>query len=378
LIGDRYSLTPGEWLSSAPWPDETSNQYSQRMLSSALRFVKEYPAEALHFIAAHFLHNQVSTLLTLPASAQISMGVPYLEPKLARMWEQCCSAEAYVRTLPYWSQWDGTFVRQSAVSLIGALFLISVGIAAAWKQQGALGLIPIWISVFYAVGNALVRSSGWRFNLPVDWVALLYFGIGLTRVLSWMGIFFCNCRIPRKIDTETLIPRTSAGFSWGWGIFVGGVLFLVSLSIPVAEALIPARYASEGVADRQLGADLQSIGITGDLTEFAIQHNLGLLSGRALYPRYYAAGKGIPENTWPAFIPRDYARLGFYLVGPNSSGVVLALEQPPVQFPHAADVIVLACDAEEHLEAQIVIVMENPVLVLANKPPSGWGCASGQ
>jgi hypothetical protein len=96
---------------------------------------------------------------------------------------------------------------------------------------------------------------------------------------------------------------------------------MVSASIPITEAVIPERYPEswldQTLMDPKLVNDLQQAGITAYLSELEMQNGMELLYGRALFPRYYGSNGGIPGNAWYAFVPRDYARLGFYLLGPS-------------------------------------------------------------
>ncbi|HBY06614.1 MAG TPA: hypothetical protein DEH22_02045, partial [Chloroflexi bacterium] len=376
LIGVRYNLTPEAAL-GAPLPGETSNQYSQRMFASAADFIATHPVNALKFITAHFLHNLVSTLLTLPPTYASAVPVTYLEITAARTWEQCCSVQSYVRHLPYWGEWDGRLPGEALFPLIFNLLALAVGLGAAWKHNRGLGLLPLWISLIYALGNALVRSSGWRFNLPVDWVGLFYYGLGLVQIITWGAMFFANRLLPDETQPK-LTPTAQISFPWGQTLVLGGLLFLVSAAIPISEALIPARYPAGWLAqtldDPLLQAQLNQAGISEALPDFAAQTGSELIYGRALYPRFYSAGQGIPGQAWFAFVPREYTRLGFYLVGPHSQNVVLPLGDAPANFPHAADVIVLGCLRDEYLEAQLVILRGETDTVLFDSSQFDWGC----
>ncbi len=197
LIGVRYTLEPDLALGT-PLPGESSSQYSQRMLASAVDFIRTHPFKALEFITAHLLHNQVSTLLTLPPTYASGVPVPFLETNFGRNWEQCCSVKAYIRDLPYWMNWEGQFPRDALLALLFNLLIISIGVGSAWKRHRAIALLPIWLNLCYALGNSLFRSSGWRFNLPVDWVGLFYFGLGLVQTITWGAMFFANRVLPHS------------------------------------------------------------------------------------------------------------------------------------------------------------------------------------
>lgn len=382
LMGARYTLNPDSALGAA-LPGENSSQYSQRMFSSAMVFIITHPSKALEFITAHLLHNQLSTLLTLPPSYASGVNVPYLETNFSRNWQQCCSVSAYVRDLPYWSNWEGQLPGNALPALLFNLLLVSVGLGAAWKRQGAVGLLPIWLSLCYALGNSLVRSSGWRFNLPVDWVGLFYYGLGLVQIMFWGAMFFANRMLPRNQRSENeIVHRSSVSFPWKQTLLLGIVFFLISAAIPLTEAVIPNRYPEgwleQAMDEPYLEQELYQAGIPASLSDFASENGLKLLYGRALFPRYYGPTQGIPGNEWPAFIPRDYARLGFYLVGPVRKNIVLPLEDKPTHFSHAGDVIVLGCSQDEYIEAHMVILTGEQGPVLLSSPKPGWVCDQGE
>jgi hypothetical protein len=378
LIGVRYSLDPDSALGKS-LPGESSSQYSQRMLDSALAFIRIHPLKALEFITSHLLHNQVSTLLTLPPSYASGVSVPYLETKFSRNWDQCCSVRAYILELPYWRKWDGQLPENALPAMLFNLLLISIGFGTAWKRNGIVGLLPVWLSLCYALGNSLVRNSGWRFNLPVDWVGIFYFSLGLVQFIVWSAMFFTN-RVPQsnhESDNQT-IEQTSVSFPWKQAILFCVVFFLISAAIPFTEAVISERY-SEGwleqtLSEPNLKRELRQAGISNSLADFASENGLKLLYGRALFPRYYGSNQGIPDSDWFAYVPRDYARLGFYLVGPDEENIVLPLEGNPTIFPHAVDVIVLGCSKDGYFESRLVILRGNQGTEILKGSQTDWIC----
>jgi hypothetical protein len=88
-------------------------------------------------------------------------------------------------------------------------------------------------------------------------------------------------------------------------------------------------------------------------------------------------GEGEPGSGWPSYSPKDYARLGFYFVGLNmESNFVLALDEPPVYFPHGADVVVFGCPAEDFIQARAVILIDEDGYTVIHSSKFPWGCNS--
>ncbi len=50
-----------------------------------------------------------------------------------------------------------------------------------------LDLVPAGLVVAYSLATAVARTSGGRYFIPVDWVFLLYFAIGISQVVVWVN-----------------------------------------------------------------------------------------------------------------------------------------------------------------------------------------------
>ena len=375
---------------SARLPGETDEEFLSRVRASALNEVLSQPLELTGFISAHFWHNQVATLLVLPGAFLVQPAQEFSAADLARwnsLWsnlrEQCCSVETYVRGLPYWLGWDGHLAQASWLPLLASLLLVSVGIAAAWERWRFISLLPIFVTASYSLGNSLGRISGWRYNLPVDWVGMLYYAIGLVQVCFWIATYFENHMIPRAWQSGMALPtnadQAERPFPWKRAACAGLALFLLVDSLPLTERLIPARYPLDAkqVAQNFLTSQSGAQEPEPDaLPRVLAEENAVALVGRGMYPRFYRAGDGIPHGNWPSYFPQDYPRLGFVLVGPETASVILPLEDSPDRFPNAADVLVLGCKRENYIEARLVILLSDPSAVIPASPPRSWSCTS--
>jgi hypothetical protein len=298
------------------------------------------------------------------------------------IWDRCCSVKGVVGNLEYWNEWDGTLVGESLLPISVNLFVIAVGISAAWKRWKVAGIAPLVINLSYTLSNALVRNSGGRFNLPADWVGYLYYGIGLIQLCSWGLMFFRNRFAPAGIsyaDTSPESPLGTERYPLKHLVVTGLLLFLLSAAIPFGEKAIPERFRGQDVWTILSGLDER--GLLGEykidarlLEQFLAQDQAEALFGRGLYPRYYSAGRGEPGTGWPDYTPREYSRLGFYLVGPVRRHVVLRLPTAPSYFPNASDVLVLGCSAEDYLDAYLVIHLASPEVIQVRSPMEVWTC----
>lgn len=390
LIGKRYSNT----LETVPrQPEETEDEYLSRITTNAVEFFVQHPNDAIGFIVSHFTHNQIATLFTLPTFyplidnlkiSQYNLQLWQEQPWV--FWDQCCTVESHINVLPYWENtWDGSLAKTSRLPLFTSLLLVSIGIGATWNKLHVIALVPLLVNIGYSLSNALVRNSGWRFNLPIDWIAILYYGIGLMQVCFWIGMFFINRKIPPPSERKET-DRTLKPFQPKWAIFVGIILVMITFAIPLLEWGIPARYKDHNIDTIIASLDHQGLlepaGLdNASVEEFLSQDNAVGLVGRGLYPRYYLAGQGEPGSSWPNYAPREYNRLGFFLIGPDHQPIVLPMENAPAQFPNAADIFVLGCLIKDNargdfVHAYLVANLNEPITIYFGSILDGWKCTS--
>jgi len=263
-----------------------------------------------------------------------------------------------------------------------SLLAFSVGIGTSLQRNRLAGFLILATNVTYSFGNALARNSGSRFNLPVDWVGIMFYGIGIVQLCLWGVMFFRNepvspgynpASVPQSKMSETsLFPLKQV-------VLVGGIFILIGAAIPIAESAIPERFREENVQVLLSSVDekglLKPLGIDRRTLEaFLVQDRAQAIIGRGLYPRYYAAGQGLGGTSWPSFERRDYGRLGFFIIGPQQRHVVLRIPTPPTYFPNAADILVLGCSEGEFLDAYMVVFLESPGKILVRSPLDRWTC----
>jgi hypothetical protein len=220
--------------------------------------------------------------------------------------------ERYVKSLPYWwFDWDGSVL----LVITGASYLL-----------------------FYS----LLGRSGGRFIQVVDWITMVFYGIGLTEIC----FLFIRKKGPDVILEQS---RSQAGNKikgfWRYSL-TGLTLLLVGFSLPAAEILIPTRYTEERLDDSLrfiLAEDQEITGLSewSEIKEFT-NSNGRILFGKALYPRFYEAGERMPDDRDWRIPDYSYPRIEFYLVGLKNTWVNLPLGTSIETFPHGSDVVVFA------------------------------------
>lgn len=366
-LAKQYSLNPEANDPGFP-PNTPVSEYSSLGFARVVEFTTQYPAEVARFITAHFLHNEVSAFLALPIRFDLADKIvtfynlrSYWIGQEAKLWSDCCGLNSHISNSPYWNQWDGAFPPEAVLPLATNLVLLSVGLAAAWRQYRWLGLLPLGMHLIYNFSTALARVSGWRLNLPVDWVLLLYYCIGIAQLtlIAWSYFSGSKREGPASKSRKVVYGWRSEGMTR-----LALIVLALGLVIPLTEAAIPPQFAR--IAKAEAVGAWQSSALASqaplDIEAFLDQPGAVVLNGRALWPRYYATDAGEPGGQWPAFNPLSFARLGFVLIGPQPAQVVLPLQASPAAFPNAGDVIIYGCRVGEYVRAAAVLFPDSPSL----------------
>jgi hypothetical protein len=83
-------------------------------------------------------------------------------------------------------------------------------------------------------------------------------------------------------------------------------------------------------------------------------------------------------SVWNYYHDRPYSHIDFYLSSPYDSGIVLPIDNPPVDFPNAVDVTVLGCPTQDYYSALAIIIHssdgEEPIIIWRSPIPINPGC----
>jgi len=306
-----------------------------------IEFALKDPAFVFGFISNHFLATQVNGLLALPLIEPYN-GI--FEPVNL-----------------YWMDWDGHLEWYNLILVIFYLILISLGLGSAWKRWRWMGLVPLAFSLGYSLATAIGRFSGWRYDLPADWVWYFYFGIGFAELLLQAALLF-------GAPSEQGF-RAAESQSGEWSGVQQKPVQLISVALILAfigalpwmiENIASPRYTdqSQGNLESKI-TSLSNAPTIEKLNAFVSQPGAFLQTGRVLYPRFFSKNDGLASaNPWPAYAFHDYPRIGFLLLNQTSVSVVFPTKKIP-EFPHAQDVIVLGCQRDGYVEARWVAFPES-------------------
>jgi hypothetical protein len=291
------------------------------------------PGYVARFVLTHFLNTEIGGLLSLP---------------LIKSYDGL-----FAPVNLYWVGWDGSLEWYNLALLVIYLAVIAVGVGAAWRRSGWLGMVPLAFNLGYAIANGISRFSSWRYNLPVDWVIYFYLALGAIELFFGAAILF---GAKDKMESGSTLPSPSADFSLR-DFRPQHVLILIAFAFAgglpwLAQGMAQPRYTS---TSSELVAGLTSQGhSTQEIAAFLEHPSAVLLEGRLLYPRMYRRDLGIASaNPWPAYAVRNYARIGFILIN-HSQYSAIFMTRDLLDFPHGADAIVLGCQREDHVEVRLV------------------------
>jgi hypothetical protein len=364
--------TPQPEATPRPRLKFTYEQFVQYFQEETTNYIRKHPDQILRFVTAHFTHSELQSILILPTTWR---GLDSLTAfaghhSLSRLWEECCSLQGYIRRLPYWRKWDGSFPSQTIIPLIINCLLIASGISETWKRHRLAGITPLLMSSAFYLLHAVFRNSGGRYILPADWFAVVYFSIGLSRASTAVFNSLSQHKFVEdgeaKVTVDEARPDTApqaaaprlllrpSGSSVTVRFYILAVgIFLIGCLLPAVELSIPKRY-NEARATRLVEALYQSdlLNEKSKSSLIAFVESGGLIyPGRVLYPNFYPADAYEPGSRLAS--PETYPRLTFFLVGPISKGFVLPTLKSPDYFPNASDALVFLCPDGKALAAAV-------------------------
>lgn len=321
--------------------DRKSNQQEQT--------TPENVTDVINIVSNHFFHNIITSTLTLPTSPSFdslsdTINSPYL----------------------YWKPfWDGTLNKRTFIFLWISLGILSLGLGAAIQKNGVIGLVPFFGFLLYQLVNAIGRTSGGRYIVPVDWIIIFYFAIGLTELFFiLMKTGFTTAPQLGSVPSTSTLPNNVFRSS----IFI----FLLGVMLTFFDFVFPMRYsypAWQSVPVLEDPIFLTSLASTTYTKEQILEfienekHAI-LLNGRVLYPRYFFVGEifPFPED---GFLRVDYPRVEFFVIGPRNKQFIAFASSTSVKLQNISDVFVLGCEENddrakaEFIEA-IMVVPYNP------------------
>ena len=319
------------------------------------RAALKQPGELVSYALAHFTNSQIQTILIFPTAYRgFDSGVAFLAHRnLSRYLAECCSLTNYSRQVPYWHKWGGAFPSQSILPILFSILIIAAGVQVTWNKHGLVSLLPVFSLLLYLGFNAVLRNSGGRYILPVDWGVILFFSIGIIQLTIFVLSNITGKKLapdlPALAELNPVLPVKQHSLLRSPRFYAAAAgLFLLGCTIPLIEVSFPERY-TQARKEKMLAAVYASPEIPADISQDlkAFLSNGGMaVAGRALYPQFFPAGYGTQDIDYGPLAPKSYPRLVFNLTGTSSQDLVLPFDKRTFHFPNASDVLVFLCPSE--------------------------------
>lgn len=249
-IAPAYLFNPG-----TNSPDTTTLGQHQFTIAPA-----ENPTSNLAWIMFnHFLHNIAGSLLILPDTISLT-------------------SLNDLSTREYWqdnNRWDGNFPPGQHVLIVVNLFVVSLGIIFAWRKHGWAGMSPLIIFMAYNLSLAAATNSGSRYIVPISWVVLFYFALGMFLITKFV-LNLLAIDPSYELAIENSKPTDNSLKSWLPAILT---LVILAMILPIANLVVPKLIPAEQTPSRLIDY-AQSMN--------AAKHQL--IQGTLLYP--YNSDKG--------------------------------------------------------------------------------------
>ena len=363
VLSHRFGLgaqVGEEWPPAVPPPTEEAVPPEEGAVSTEVEDVPRQPSSRrrdndggqgeldLAVIANHWLHNITASVLSLPTSFSLAD----------------LKGTVGAQVSPWKGSWRGQLSVGQAAILILNLALFALGLSSALRSDAVVGALPAAAFFSYHLANAFGRTSGGRYVVPVDWIVVLYFGLGLTAAAAWL------LQVTGLLPRASSRPRRAAADSASATTGPPGLLRTAAALLLAGTLLVIPDFAFPRLLDPTTTLSLEAP--IGDLDQPYVNALLaddGLLySGKILYPHTSAGnanGEFFFENTRTK-IP--YPVVGFSVVGTAGLQYTRIPGYFQGRLPNYSDAIVLGCRQHGLVEAVLVIVTGPEPMTLVRDP----------
>lgn len=294
------------------------------------------------FFIDNYLNNLVTAFQSLPST-------PYLlEPRVV-----------VKKTENFWKPyWDGHLTLWGWLFTILNLSLLALGLGTAWKRARLAGLLPLLVMLVYFGVNALGRTSGGRYLVPVDWSVVVYYTLGLATLAELVLQGFGGAAQAEA----AAIPNHSPERPW-WARSLGVVALCATLgaSLPISQKIHQPKYdpkPNDEALTRQLvslaGAQLNLS--EAQVTEFLKDEQAFIAIGQSFYPRQFGKDEGLDISVYNFYHPLPYPRTLFTLLGPKGERVIILPRLTPAEIANTAESLVLGCHSDKYIQAWAVVL----------------------
>lgn len=306
----------------------------------------------LYDISDNFFRNLISTFLILPIRMDGSQDLQELSVIKDNFWSEAFQYSSQINLL--------IAIFNLGLLIIGLYFFFS----AEWKV--AIACLLIYLS--QNLSSALFRFSGWRFIMPVDWMTLFIYIIGIFGLFEFFHLVPFTDQIEKvsksvpanvyvKNELKTAIPLLV-------------VFLLIGSILPIRELFA----ANDHYMSKSEICSYLETNISRDkyplLQEKAIQlcnnENSTAREGEMIYPRFFERGNGfynIPSDIF--YGKQDFSRLMFRFSADDIIKLYIPLNgiNENIQIENGSPVIILA-KTDQLPKIQFILLKERKDIIL--------------
>jgi hypothetical protein len=313
----------------------------------------------------HFVNNFYSSLVRLPINFSFLTTKDVVKQDV---WNANVKQPTWKRDLS----------TENLITSGFSLSLVLLGLFFAVKKFGWAGLTGLVIQTGYFLGAAAAQTSGGRYLVPVFWVTLLYYCMGLFQIVTWIFAFM---RIPTflHVEPEQGSPalgensqrqkdsRRKKNIAWlGMFLILGWVLPLLN-NLP---SKMMADLSEQELADQTYSYLSRVTSVSeSQWQSFLEDPNSVIVQGVAYHPRNYRS------------IFFDIGSLSYEMMVLAKNEVVVSYlrnVEPKEYFTDGSQVIIIGCKiGEDSLWAAVRIIVNSIGVIQLNNEENIFLSSSG-
>lgn len=354
----RFFLDASEYEVAVP-EAETQGEMLERNIVVISQVIGQNVSHVAGFVLDNFTRNILSTMLVLPIRLGNSINF----------------AEYFQIGDPFWMEVYSEPNGLNALAVVINLMVLAIGIAGVYRKNKRVLWVLIGFYVIYNLSSALVRLSGWRYIMPVDWLSYAFFTFGIVEVMFWAAAVLAGWGVMEEGNWLLAYKEDAQPMNLAWKLLLifGLVYFLAGAYIPLREKLVAANYPASTRAEvcetvREVLVGSEWRGQREELYQFCQREDVLAYKAIGVYPRYFEAGNGYYQRSNdPYFGEQDYARLVFRTVGFSNAKVYIKTEQAEIDFPDGAEVYVVGENKAKFAARMVLIHGRQPQLIVASE-----------
>jgi hypothetical protein len=308
-------------------------------------------------VGNHFMRNIITSTLILPHSFSIDSLRNTIKAENS-----------------FWrASWNGQLNIEQSFFLILNLALISIGVISASYRFPLGGWLPLLFFLGYNLANALAKSSGGRYIVPVDWITLFYFVLGFFQLFTW--------KVPNTENRQLAFILQKDSHSEGKSVTLALILVLaMGSSLIIPDFIFRQKIKPQSIDEL---STLVRLSVPKDKYDYLVElletEEIFITTGQILYPRYYLAEDGELSYFYP-YKTLDYSRLAFLLIGPRGTSNAIMPGAMPENLANLSEAIVIGCPQqdgnEKYIDVGIILIKSDKERIYFREPLLDENCES--